>query len=473
MRPTRRFWELIGVGLLLLASAVVFDRPALLVGAAGMFGWLLAMQIAFVRTLGALDDSLSVEQSLERTAAMTDESLPVTLRSRGEAKGVAVTVSLQPSAALEVDGTETSALGETAVSAVSSSIAGTHTLHRPTVTITDTHGVFSERVSRGSEREITVRPREPTQVHIGEGGDAVPIAFGEHVSGSGESGLMPADIREYAGGESISRIDWKATARLRTPHIREFEAESELTTMLIVDHRERIASGPPGETAFEYLRSAVLSYLTVLESIRDPVGCFIVGDDHTTQPVTPTNSTHGYESIRRHLRTMRVETTNSARTRRTRSESLSQRSPVVNRETEFGRTLSMYTKAVVATSDTEPLAEAVRRATMIRQGTVQIAVFTDDSDHAELRNIVAETKQANARLRLFIAPRCLYQTGAVLEDDVAHDRYQTFERFRRKLTAIEGVRASEVTPRERIERLLETQRPVNSMPETTRGVENE
>lgn len=473
MRPTRRYWELIGVGLLLLGSAIVFDQPALLVGTAGMLGYLLAIQIAFVHTLGALDESLAVEQSLERTATMIDEPLPVTLRSRGEAEGVTVTVSLQPSAGLEVDGTEAVPLGETAVPILSSAIAGTHTLFQPTVTVDDTYGVFSERLARGSEREFTVQPREPTQVHIGEGGDAVPVSFGEHTAGSGESGLTPAEIREYTGEESVSQIDWKATARLQTPHIREFETESNLTTILIVDRRERLASGPPGETAFDYLRSAVLSYLTVLESIRDPVGCFIVSDGHTTQPITPTNSSHGYESIRRRFRTMCVETTNTAGGRRTRSESIRQRAPMLDRETKFGRTLARYTETVVATAETEPLRSAVRRATKSRQEAVQIALFTDDSDHAELRNVVAEAERANARLRLFIAPRCLYQTGAGVDNDVAHDRYREFERFRRKLAAIDGVQAYEVTPRERIERLLETQRPAGSSPKTTGVVGDE
>lgn len=451
MQPTRRYWELVGVAVALALSAVLFDRPVLLGGAAVLFGWLLATQVAFVSALGELDASLTVEQSLPQTTAI-DEPLPYTLSVDGETYGLDVTVSARPSVGLEMDGTGTAPLGEPLVTAVRSPLAGTHTLEAPAITITDSRGVFRERLTRGTAREITVQPREPKRVHVGEGGESIPIAFGEHPVDTGESGLIPAGLREYTAGESISRMDWKATARLGTPHIREFESESEITTVLVVDRRGRLDTGPPGETAFEYLRSSALSYLAVVESLGDPVGCFTVDDEHVEQLVVPTNSARGYDSVRRRLQTASAATAAEKQRRRV---SLNHRSPMLGTETTFGRTLASYTNAAATTPNRDPLSTAVKRATNAQQGTVQLAVFTDDSDHAELRNAVAETKRANVRLSVFIAPQSLYETGAGLGERAIGERYREFERFRRQLAAIDGVTAYEVAPRDRIERVLE------------------
>jgi uncharacterized protein (DUF58 family) len=268
--------------------------------------------------------------------------------------------------------------------------------------------------------------------------------------------LLPAGLREYTGGESLSRIDWKATARLVTPHVREFDVESDITTVLIIDRRGRLDTGPPGETAFEYLRSSALSYLTVIESLGDPVGCFTVDQETIKQVVMPTNSTHGYDTVRRRLQGTDVDTT--AKPKR-RTISLNQRSPMLDRETTFGRTLASYTNKVVATPSTEPLPQAVRRAGTAHQGTVQLAVFTDDSDHVALRDAVTEAKRNNVRLNVFIAPQALYETPTASDRNAINERYREFERFRRQLAAIDGVTAYEVAPKERIERVLRTKRP--------------
>jgi cell fate (sporulation/competence/biofilm development) regulator YlbF (YheA/YmcA/DUF963 family) len=101
------------------------------------------------------------------------------------------------------------------------------------------------------------------------------------------------------------------------------------------------------------------------------------------------------------------------------------------------------------------LTAAIRRAATTQQGTIKLAVFTDDSDRAGLRDAVAEAKQANAQLTIFLAPQVLYEPEQQPETDIANEEYEEFEQFRRKLAAIEGVTAYEVAPRARIERVLE------------------
>ena len=53
MRPTRRYWAVVGLVVLLAGSASLFDRPALLVGVAALGGWLVASAYAFSRTVVA------------------------------------------------------------------------------------------------------------------------------------------------------------------------------------------------------------------------------------------------------------------------------------------------------------------------------------------------------------------------------------------------------------------------------------
>jgi uncharacterized protein (DUF58 family) len=351
-----------------------------------------------------------------------------------------------------MDGEMETSLREPLVAAIKAPLAGIHTLEAPTVLVTDSSGLFRERLTRGKAREIAVEPREPNRVHVGEGGESIPTAFGEHAVDSGERGLIPAEIREYEAEESIARIDWKATARLGTPHVREFEVESELATVLIADRRGHLDFGPSGETVFEYLRSSALGYLSAAEALGDPIGCYTVDDDEIELLVEPTGSKRGYGSIRQRLRT--VTTTSPAKSRR-RKESLNQRSPMFERETTFGQTLAPYTNAAITTASLNPLTAAVKRAVNTREGTVRLAVFTDDSDHAELRDVIAEAKQADARLSLFIAPRSLYETGQSRDEGTVNEQYREFERFRRQLAAIDGVTAYEVAPRDRIERVLE------------------
>ncbi len=48
-------------------------------------------------------------------------------------------------------------------------------------------------------------------------------------------GLDFADLREYAPGDDIRKIDWNVFARTLTPHVKEFHEEKQLTLWLAVD----------------------------------------------------------------------------------------------------------------------------------------------------------------------------------------------------------------------------------------------
>lgn len=48
-------------------------------------------------------------------------------------------------------------------------------------------------------------------------------------------GMSFSEVREYSPGDDVRTIDWNVTARLRTPYVKVFHEERELTVMLMID----------------------------------------------------------------------------------------------------------------------------------------------------------------------------------------------------------------------------------------------
>jgi len=48
-------------------------------------------------------------------------------------------------------------------------------------------------------------------------------------------GLDLADLREYQAGDDVRHIDWNVTARLQTPHVREFQEDREVSAWFLLD----------------------------------------------------------------------------------------------------------------------------------------------------------------------------------------------------------------------------------------------
>lgn len=49
------------------------------------------------------------------------------------------------------------------------------------------------------------------------------------------AGLDLADLREYQHGDDVRHIDWNVTARLQTPHVREYTEDREITAWFLLD----------------------------------------------------------------------------------------------------------------------------------------------------------------------------------------------------------------------------------------------
>ena len=60
---------------------------------------------------------------------------------------------------------------------------------------------------------------------------------GRHVSRLRGRGLNFEEMRGYLPGDDIRSIDWKATARTGTPHVRVFTEERDRPALVVVDQR--------------------------------------------------------------------------------------------------------------------------------------------------------------------------------------------------------------------------------------------
>ena len=112
------------------------------------------------------------------------------------------------------------------------------------------------------------------------------IFAGEYHSAFKGRGMAFSEVREYQWGDDVRSMDWNVTARLRTPYIKVFEEERELTVVLLVDVSRSGLFGTVGDTKRERLAeiAAVLSYSAILNN--DKVGALFFSD-HVEKFITP------------------------------------------------------------------------------------------------------------------------------------------------------------------------------------------
>ena len=85
------------------------------------------------------------------------------------------------------------------------------------------------------------------RLHI-QAGRRVDSPFaGEYRSAFRGQGMEFEEVRPYVPGDDIRHIDWNVTARMNTPHVKEFREERELCLQLVLDVSGSVAFGSGGE----------------------------------------------------------------------------------------------------------------------------------------------------------------------------------------------------------------------------------
>ena len=128
---------------------------------------------------------------------------------------------------------------------------------------------------RQSESDILKRVRK---IEIKTRGLSNEIFAGKYHTAFKGRGMSFAEVREYRIGDDVRDIDWNVTARSRTPHIKVYEEERELTMMLVVDVS---GSGKFGST--EQSKQSVITEIAAVLAFSaaqtgDKVGCIFFSD---------------------------------------------------------------------------------------------------------------------------------------------------------------------------------------------------
>ncbi len=127
------------------------------------------------------------------------------------------------------------------------------------------------------------------------------IFAGEYHSAFKGRGMAFSEVREYRYGDDVRNMDWNVTARLRSPYVKVFEEERELTVVLMVDVSRSGLFGTTVRTKRELLTeiAAVLSFSAILNN--DKVGALFFSD-HVEKFITPAKGrTHLLHIIREML----------------------------------------------------------------------------------------------------------------------------------------------------------------------------
>jgi uncharacterized protein (DUF58 family) len=102
---------------------------------------------------------------------------------------------------------------------------------------------------------------------------------GRHASRLRGRGLEFEELRQYAPGDDVRNIDWRATARLRSPHVRVYAEERERPVLLVVDQRRTMFFG--SRRAMKSVAAAEVAALAAWRAVAsgDRIGGVVFGDN--------------------------------------------------------------------------------------------------------------------------------------------------------------------------------------------------
>jgi uncharacterized protein (DUF58 family) len=468
MNYSRRLWGVVALLVLFAVGAPLLEQPVFLFAAAGLLAWVLAHGYQFVAAARWLEGELVVEQT-PTTPAFVDEARPFTVRV-SLPRPADLRLRVEPRVPVAGDPTIEPvelAPGETAAESTGTltwRVAGEYRLEPASVRVADRWGLFSATFRAGETPTARIDPPRPRDTYIAEGGASLLSTLGRQQTVLRGNGFDLGEVREYVPGDAITRIDWKATARLDDLHVREFESETAVVTTMILDARAGLHAGPPGATKFDYLRQVALALVGESRNSGEPIGLYVLDDEGVSG--LPARATgEQYERLRRRL--YAIETVEGAGSDSTRLHRRSrQRTRRVARSLKGDETAFAWRLRPFLADDTSASVESDRlyrllrsgraRTTLAGGGTVLTVVLTDDANRAALRESVRLAQRRDGHVVVFLTPSALFDAGA---DDAAdaratYGRLREFDTFRRELSGMAGVSAFEVGPGSRLERVL-------------------
>ena len=120
--------------------------------------------------------------------------------------------------------------------------------------------------------------KQVRKIEIKTRGLSNDIFAGKYHSAFKGRGMAFSEVREYQVGDDVRDIDWHVTARSRSPHIKTYEEERELTMMLLVDVSGSRLFGTTEKIKKNMITeiAAVLAFSAAQNN--DKVGCIFFSD---------------------------------------------------------------------------------------------------------------------------------------------------------------------------------------------------
>jgi uncharacterized protein (DUF58 family) len=121
---------------------------------------------------------------------------------------------------------------------------------------------------KADARGFSLLPRQPV----------ASLLSGRYTSRLRGRGLAFEELRHYQQGDDIRTMDWRATARLRSPHVRVFSEERERPVLLVTDQRTPMFFG--SRRAMKSVAAAETTALAAWAALRagDRVGGMVFNE---------------------------------------------------------------------------------------------------------------------------------------------------------------------------------------------------
>ncbi len=116
------------------------------------------------------------------------------------------------------------------------------------------------------------------RIEIKSRGLSKNIFAGQYHAAFKGHGMSFAEVREYQYGDDVRDIDWNVTARQNKPHIKIFEEEREMTTMLLIDVSGSREFGTTIQTKQEMITEIAATMAFSAISNNDKIGVIFFSD---------------------------------------------------------------------------------------------------------------------------------------------------------------------------------------------------
>jgi uncharacterized protein (DUF58 family) len=91
------------------------------------------------------------------------------------------------------------------------------------------------------------------------------------------AGVDLADLREYQAHDDVRHIDWNVTARVQTPHVRQFHEDRDMNAWFLLDLSDSVDFGSAGVTKLAVATRFVAALARVITRHGNRVGALLYG----------------------------------------------------------------------------------------------------------------------------------------------------------------------------------------------------